>query len=102
MKAREGPALFRPLGAELPPATETPPANQPEDPPVELKPVVEEIAEQNQDESEDPSDETEVVNLVSLGEGGRPVDSDDYQVHASFMAEFSGVESRTQKGVLKP
>lgn len=99
---REGPALFRPLDADLAPSTEQAVAEQSEDPPVEPTSQIEDIAEQNQEERGNPGDEPEVVNLVSSGEGAGPVDSDDYQVHASFMAEFSGVESRIQKGVRKP
>ena len=42
--------------------------------------------------SDEAEEEGEVVNLIASGEGGASSESEDYQVHASFMAEFSSAE----------
>ncbi len=92
---REGSPLFRPLGRDtLPQLTE--------DSPVGRERVSTRGPGQIQNANDEAGEEVEVENLVPLGEGGRPVDSDDYQVHASFMAEFAAAEGSNRDEDRRP
>ena len=87
---RQGPALFRPI-----PSGEIPERREIVVPGSGLRAAAE--AGSGQDEDQIPAED--VVSLVAGGEGGPNSSSEEFRVHASFMAEFS---SPQQKGDNQP
>jgi hypothetical protein len=57
------------------------------------------VAEAGSEQDEDQVPEEEVVSLVAGEEGDQDSGSEEFRVHASFMAEFSSVQ---QEGDRQP
>ncbi|HJM64072.1 MAG: hypothetical protein QF405_04700 [Roseibacillus sp.] len=87
---RQGPSLFRAI----------PPDEIPERKEIVLEaPGSGVVAEAGSEQDEDQVPEEEVVSLVAGEEGDQDSGSEEFRVHASFMAEFSSVQ---QEGDRQP
>lgn len=91
---RQGPALFRAI----------PPDEMPERREITVEaPGLVAAAEAGSGQDENQVPEEDVVSLVAGGEGGQNSSSEEFRVHASFMAEFSSVQQKGDSQLdLKP
>ena len=91
---RQGPSLFRAI----------PPGEMPGRREIAVEaPEVGDAAEAGSGQDENQVPEEDVVSLVAGGEGGQNSSSEEFRVHASFMAEFLSVQQKGDSQLdLKP